>query len=140
MGFLVTPSFLIYGTGGWALGRVRVDSAIIASANPVFGRSGEPLAGVNFLSNSRLRAGFVGGGGLEWMFLPNWSLKAEALYYDLGRSNLDQLNQQIRLTVPGQLVTNTAIHTTFRNNGVIARAGINYHFNWGAPAPVVARY
>jgi len=24
--------------------------------------------------------------------------------------------------------------------GVIARAGLNYHFTWGAPTPVVARY
>ena len=22
----------------------------------------------------------------------------------------------------------------------VVRAGVNYHFNWGAPAPVVAKY
>ena len=38
-GFLVTPSFLIYGTGGVALGRVRVNSAIISSSRP-FGPGG----------------------------------------------------------------------------------------------------
>ena len=25
-------------------------------------------------------------------------------------------------------------------NGHIVRAGLNYHFNWAAPAPVVAKY
>ena len=36
-------------------------------------------------NGSNSRVGYTLGGGLEWMFLPNWSLKAEALYYDLGR-------------------------------------------------------
>jgi len=40
-----------------------------------------------------LRAGFVGG-GVEWMFFPNWSLKAEALYYDLGTSRVSGFLQQ----------------------------------------------
>jgi outer membrane immunogenic protein len=141
-GFLVTPTFLIYGTGGFALGRVRVSSSIISSSTP-FGPGGPALIttpGISTFDDSRLRAGFVGGGGLEWMFLPNWSLKAEALYYDLGRSTLNQLVQQNRL---GTLNTNVATQTTWRNNGVIARAGINYHIHWfdAAPiAPVVARY
>ena len=26
------------------------------------------------------------GGGVEWMFMPNWSLKFEYLYYDLGQA------------------------------------------------------
>lgn len=152
LGFLVTPSFLIYGTGGVALGRVRVNSAIISSSRP-FGPGGPELVtapGLSVLNNSRIRAGFVGGGGFEWQlgtfglfsspFFKDLSFKAEALYYDLGRSNLDTLVQQNRA---GILNTNTGIHTTWRNNGVIARAGINYRIHWfdAAPiAPVVARY
>jgi outer membrane immunogenic protein len=151
-GFLVTPSLLIYGTGGVALGRVRVNSAIISSSTP-FGPGGPALVtapGVSVLNDSRLRAGFVGGGGFEWQlgtfglfsspFFRDLSFKAEALYYDLGRSNVDMLVQQNRA---GILNTNTGIHTTWRNNGVIARAGINYRIHWfdAAPiAPVVARY
>ena len=66
-GFLVTPSFLIYGTGGVALGRVRVNSAIISSSTP-FGPGGPALVtapGFSVLNDSRLRAGFVGGGGVR---------------------------------------------------------------------------
>ena len=47
------------------------------------------------------------------------------------------------MNLGGRLATNTGIHTTWRNNGVIARAGINYRIHWfdAAPiAPVVARY
>ncbi|HTO80461.1 MAG TPA: porin family protein, partial [Methylocystis sp.] len=30
--------------------------------------------------------------------------------------------------------------TTARFDGHIIRAGVNYHFNWAAPAPVLAKY
>ena len=78
------------------------------------------------------------------MFLPNWSVKAEALYYDLGRNN----NNNARLlaitcngatcAVPEGLFASSLItQNSNRSNGVIACAGINYHLNWDAPAPVV---
>ena len=70
-------------------------------------------------------------------FFRDLSFKAEALCYDLGRSNVDGFVQQNR---EGRLNTNTGIHTTWRNNGVIARAGINYRIHWFDTAPVVARY
>jgi outer membrane immunogenic protein len=99
------------------------------------------IPGISLFNDTRLKAGFTGGGGLEWMFLPNWSVKAEALYYDLGRTTFNQ--NFVQTLGPGGLgiaLSNTGTRTTFRNNGVIARAGLNYHFSWGAPAPVVARY
>ena len=30
--------------------------------------------------------------------------------------------------------------TNVRMDGVVARVGVNYHFNWGAPAAVLAKY
>jgi outer membrane immunogenic protein len=38
----------------------------------------------SFARVSDTRVGGTVGGGLEWMMAPNWSVKAEALYYDLG--------------------------------------------------------
>jgi outer membrane immunogenic protein len=134
-GFLVTPSLLVYGTGGVAIGRVRVDSSIVSSVTPL------PFAlapGLSTASYSQLKAGFVAGGGLEWMFLKDWSFKAEALYYDLGRSTLNQ--NFVSTTAAGVVLSNTGTQTTWRNNGVIARGGINYHIHWFDAAPVVARY
>jgi outer membrane immunogenic protein len=134
-GFLVTPSLLIYGTGGVAIGHIRANSSIISSVTP------PPFAlnpGISSANYSQLKAGFVGGGGLEWMFLPNWSVKAEALYYDLGRSTLNQ--NFVSTTAAGVVLSNTGTQTSWRNNGIIARAGLNYHLHWFDAAPVVARY
>jgi outer membrane immunogenic protein len=134
-GFLITPSLLIYGTGGVAIGHVRVNSSIISSVTPL------PFAltpGLSTANYSQLKAGVVVGGGLEWMFLPNWSLKAEALYYDLGRSTFTQ--NFVSTTAAGVVLSNTGTQTTWRNNGIIARGGLNYHIHWFDAAPVVARY
>jgi outer membrane immunogenic protein len=78
-GFLVTPALLIYGDGGFAYGGAHQDITISTnlSAFPV-GFTGVSAG----FSNTRL--GWTAGGGFEWMFLPNWSLKAEYLFYGLG--------------------------------------------------------
>jgi outer membrane immunogenic protein len=138
-GLLVTDTLLAYATGGVAIGHVRLNSTIISSI------PGTPAAvfgpGISSFNYSQLKAGFVAGGGLEWMFLPNWSVKAEAMYYDLGRSSFNQNVRQTLLPAVFAIpLTNTQTTTSWRNNGVIARAGLNYHFSWGSPAPVVARY
>src|SRR5947209_12764039 len=138
-GFLVTPTLLLYGTGGVAYGHIRTTSLI--STNVLGIPAGVVIPGISLYNDTRLKAGFTAGGGIEWMFLPNWSVKAEALYYDLGRTTFNQnFVQTLGPSGLGIALSNSATRTTFRNNGVIARAGINYHFSWGAPAPVVARY
>jgi len=42
--------------------------------------------------------------------------------------------------VPGAIFAANAVQSTTRFNGHIVRAGLNWHFNWGAPAPVYAKY
>ena len=75
---------LVYATGGLAYGGVKSSSDIWQ--NNLF--DGVPRqCGVRLLRQLfQLRTGWVVGGGVEWMFLPNWSLKAEYLHYDLGRA------------------------------------------------------
>jgi outer membrane immunogenic protein len=81
LGFLVTPALLIYGDGGFAYGGVHEGVDIASIIPPVtFGES--PAFG----SFTDTRTGWTAGGGLEWMFSPNWSAKLEYLYYDLGRA------------------------------------------------------
>jgi outer membrane immunogenic protein len=140
-GFLVTPTLLLYGTGGVAYGHIRTTSLI--STNVAGVPAGVVVPGVSLYNDTRIKAGYTAGGGIEWMFLPNWSVKVEALYYDLGRTTFNQNFVQTlgpASGAPGLALSNTSTRTTFRNDGVIARAGLNYHFSWGAPAPVVARY
>ena len=95
---------------------------------------------------SDIRVGWTAGGGLEWAFTPNWTLKAEALYYDLGSASFasspvgamdpDGTNGGGFAGAP--LFANSPV-TRVRYDGVIARAGLNYHFTWGE-TPIVAKF
>ena len=77
------------------------------------------------------------GGGVEWMFMPNWSGKLEYLYYDLGSVASPQTALSgAGATGPWAYTASTSA----RFNGHIVRAGLNYHFNWASPSPVVAKY
>jgi len=78
LGFLATPTLLLYGTGGLAYGGVN------SSANISQVHQGADTFGSTAASFSETRTGWTAGAGLEWLFLPNWSAKAEYLYYDLG--------------------------------------------------------
>ena len=71
------------------------------------------------------------GAGVEQHFTPNWSVKAEYQYIDLG-SNQQQLSG---VSTNGVFLISTPIHTTTRFNTV--RVGLNYSFGSGA---VVAKY
>lgn len=137
-GFLATPSLLIYGTGGAAFGGVRTTAFV----NTAFPTDATVTAGPTaFTDGSQTRVGWTAGGGLEWMFLPNWSLKGEALYYDLGRFNTLLPSVTSTATfVPGAVVGSALPGISHRERGIIARGGLNYHFGWTEASPVVARY
>lgn len=70
------------------------------------------------------RWGWTVGAGAEYMFAPNWSAKVEYNYIDFGTSTL-------QYTAPAVAANRSewtdTVHTV--------KAGVNYHFNWGAPAP-----
>ncbi|PPD42889.1 MAG: outer-membrane immunogenic protein precursor [Methylocystis sp.] len=136
LGWLFTPTFLLYGTGGLAYGGVSMTTGITqqiqgapAVVNPWFGAG----------AFSDTRTGWTAGGGVEWMFMPNWSAKVEYLYYDLGSVTFNT-SALISVNNAGAPFTAAFPQTTTRFDGHIVRAGLNYHFNWGAPAPVVAKY
>ena len=84
--------------------------------------AGVPVA---FALDSNHRDGYTVGGGVEYMFAPNWSAKAEYQYYNFGDS---------RFVAPAVLVP----FGSFHNDEHTVKVGINYRFNFGAP--VVARY
>ena len=98
--------------------------------------------------SSQSKMGVTIGGGVEWRFLPNWSLKGEALYYDLGTqtivgpaltsspnivtamappSGVPAIDAKIANFAGTQNVTNRTV-TKIRFDGVVLRTGINYHF------------
>jgi outer membrane immunogenic protein len=132
IGFLFTPTFL-NGSGGLAYGGINTTDNVFQSApaNGFFGAGRGQISGT--------LVGWTAGGGVEWMFHPNWSVKVEYLYYDLGSvtstSPLVAINP-----VPPVVGSYALTRASTRFNGNIVRAGVNYNFNWGYPAPVVAKY
>jgi outer membrane immunogenic protein len=144
LGYLIKPSLLIFGTGGLSYGGVYAQTNFSSSTLVYNVSSGnqdtmQMLAGKGFTTNSLV--GWNAGAGLEWMLMQNWSLKAEAIYYDLGSMNLKGTGYSPDTNGFGStdyqfVSTNTSI----RYNGVISRMGVNYHFDLGKEFPVVAKY
>lgn len=138
LGYLVTPTLLLYGTGGFAYGgaysQVRQTAyEYVAITQPLFPPQYAMSTWLGGGQQSQLLIGWTAGGGLEWMVMPNWSLKAEALYWDLGRMS-------VKTTPALSPALNGLGVTSVSYSGVAARAGVNYHFNWGSFAPTLAAW
>jgi outer membrane immunogenic protein len=105
-GFAWGPA-LIYAKGGYAYSdnQERLTFA------------GAPLA---FAFDHNRRDGYTVGAGVEYMFAPNFSAKAEYQYYDFGRS---------AFVAPAAFVPFGA----FRVDEHTVKAGLNYRFNLGGP-------
>jgi outer membrane immunogenic protein len=115
-GGIAFDRFLVYGTGGVAFGTGpnNLNNPFLLG----------PIVANNNTNNWRV--GYAVGGGVEYAFLNNWSIKVEYLFTDLGRTTNNNLF--------------FGANNNFRERNHIVRAGLNYRFDWWAPAPVVARY
>jgi outer membrane immunogenic protein len=103
VGYAAGPT-LLYFTGGFAL--ADVDDTVVGNGPNSFS-----------VSSDSIETGYTLGGDLEWAFAPNWSLKSEYLYVDLGDETL---------TTPGSGggTFTTRSETDFH----AVRAGLNYGF------------
>lgn len=124
-GVAVTPSVLLYATGGAAYGTVKTDVGLAG-----FTPAGAPIFAAG--SSSDTRFGWTVGAGVEAMFAANWSAKLEYLYMDLGK-----VSSTAAFPTATGLPIAVSLNSRITDN--IVRAGINYHFSYG-PGPVVARY
>jgi outer membrane immunogenic protein len=149
VGYLFTPTLLTYVTGGFAYGgayaNVVQTGTAVGVQEPYGNTYGTFTQGYQGGGHAnKVLTGYSVGGGLEWMFMPNWSLKAEAIYWNLGNSSVTTASFAPAGYYYSSDYPMAASSTIGRVNvnyqGVTARAGVNYHFNWGAAAPVVAKY
>ena len=137
LGYLVTPALLFYGTGGLAYGQVSSATTLYQDVSSPPGPNLQPVTGG--VSGSSTKFGWTLGVGGEWKFAENWSVKLEYLYYDLGsQTNSFAVAQLGPPRIALQFINIVQARTRF--NGDIVRAGVNYHFNLGGGAPVVAKY
>ena len=102
---------LLYVTGGLAYGKVNYTGDT---------NFGPPPFIRYFQSFSETQLGWTIGGGGEWAFNPNWSFKAEYLYFDLG--------DVTRVAVQSPVVPPFSVTNTFETKGHIVRGGLNYKF------------
>lgn len=137
VGFLATPSVLLYATVGMAFGHAGVSASVTQAITSPPGPAILPIFSSG--STSATRVGLALGAGGEWKFARNWSAKLEYLYYDLGSVANNLALVQVGPPGPGLQFINTFQART-RLNGHVVRAGLNYHFNCCAAAPVVAKY
>lgn len=103
---------LVYATGGLAVGGTRMDTNLIftcAGCTTTFSGGGQATMW-----------GYTVGGGAEYAQTDRWSLRAEALYFNLGTQT----------TYAGARPPGNSFLETFSGTfeGVIARVAANYHF------------
>ena len=92
---------LLYATGGyaWADNRLAVTIPVLAVA----------------VSDTKWHHGWTVGAGIEWMFAPKWSFKAEYLYRDFGSETYFA-----GLLAPGVASGRAQFHS--------GQIGVNFHF------------
>jgi outer membrane immunogenic protein len=108
LGYTWGPA-LLYAKGGYAW---RDNNNIGVSVG------GVPAA---FTASGNHKDGYTVGAGLEYMFAPNWSAKAEYQYYNFGNTTFT--------SGPADIVG-----AKFRDDEHTVKVGVNYRFGWGGPA------
>ena len=121
---------MFYFTAGFAYAGIHNSWGRPFAIDPAVDASDQFL-----FSSGNTRFGWVVGGGLEYALTPNWTIKGEALYADLGSSNASFIHD--RSDDPEET---GPFRTRFNNTLVIIRGGVNYKFDWWTPSPVVAKY
>src|SRR5579872_2855303 len=109
LGYAWGPA-LFYGKGGFAW---RDNNNFAVSV------AGVPAA---FTTNGSNKDGYTVGAGLEYLFAPNWSAKAEYQYYNFGNTTFT--------AGPAPIVG-----ARFRDDEHTVKVGVNYRFGWGGPGP-----
>jgi outer membrane immunogenic protein len=111
-GWLMTPLFLAYATGGLAYGETRMGTTFNCP-------SCTPQAAVSSTS-SGISTGWTVGAGLEWQFAPQWSVKGEYLWVDLG-------SRSETISYPYGAFNSTLTSSVHQRDGIV-RTGLTYRF------------
>jgi outer membrane immunogenic protein len=113
VGILPTPTWLLYATGGLAVGGIKTDATLTGHTNAV---ASVPL--VSTASSSTSKAGWTIGVGVEGFIMGDWTGKIEYLYVDYGSVSGNVTN------LPAGFQASWSSHITDN----IVRVGVNKHF------------
>ncbi len=112
LGFLISPTVLLYGTGGVAWQEITTNSTCATGAG--FCGAGAPFTSGNVRTD---KAGWTLGGGIEAALTNHWFVRAEYRYSDFGHVNN---------TLPP--APNVGINSTISVRTNIADVGLAYKF------------
>lgn len=124
IGFLAAPTWLLYATGGAAIAEVKGN----------FNFTDTFSAATESAAIRDTRVGWTAGVGTEYAFGGGWSLKAEYLHVDLGRSTATSTNL-VGFAGTTPYPSNVYTHSVDLKSNIV-RVGVNYKFG----GPVAARY
>jgi outer membrane immunogenic protein len=130
LGYLPAPNLLAFVTGGFAYGQLQ-RTGTYTTNGPLFAGAGgfTYICAANVAcfngSTSTTSTGWTLGGGLEYGFSQNWTLRGEYLYVSLasGNSVTETAANALGGTLPAAFNANFG-----RANLNIARAALNYRF------------
>jgi outer membrane immunogenic protein len=100
---------LLYAKGGYAFRGGGNNVGVTLGGMPVA-----------FATTGNHNDGWTVGAGLEYMFAPSWSAKAEYQYYNFGSTTFN--------AGPAPVVGQR-----FRDDDHTVKVGVNYRFGWGGP-------
>ena len=128
LGYLAADNILIYGTGGFAYGRVTQSANYINnSAVGFFDPNGGCNAGTTCYSGTSpdTAIGWTAGAGLEYALLNHWTIRAEYLHVDLGGNTFNE-----NVLAPGAPPGKSSSFAVHFNDVAfhIVRGGLNYRF------------
>jgi outer membrane immunogenic protein len=126
-GVIASRDWLVYGTGGLAIGQVRAswgftDTCAFYAICGGFVVPG--LSAAEAASASATKVGWTAGAGFETRLASNWSVKAEYLYVNLGSVSATGLISNAAFYGG----TANAISHSANVSDHIGRVGLNYHF------------
>ncbi len=125
VGSTITPSVLVYATGGLAYGEISTTETVtgtnISGLPGQDGATRTPVAAS--FSNSTTKVGWTAGAGVEGALGGNWTAKLEYLYLDLGTVS-GSFTTPIVAPSGAFLATGYSSHVTDN----VLRAGVNYRF------------
>ncbi len=122
LGFVPISNLLVFGTGGFAYGKVDQSASILNVGGTTVGVGRATCAGFTTCyagTSSRTAFGWTAGGGAEYGLSRNWTIRAEYLYVDLDRNNF-----AVTGLAPGDTFTAHFNPTTFH----VVRGGFNFRF------------
>jgi outer membrane immunogenic protein len=105
--------WLFFGTAGVAFADATYTDSIS------FPTSGT----INSITGSNTATGWTAGGGIEWAFARQWSIKGEYLYVNVGGMTLGSAN-----SAPTTFPFSTIAHVHGNLTENVGRIGLNYKF------------